>query len=149
MSTPVITGREVSVRGLGLEIWREVTEEFGRRRGRVPRDLWLRAAKPLSFRRGLFTLSVDDAAAKAAIEASYAGDLEGIFQDITGSPVRVRICVGSGDDAADARGVLSAAAEATEPAPSADQMPVTRTRAGGPRARHAPLQSPLPFVETE
>jgi len=76
--------------GLGRDIWFAVTEEFERLRGRQARELWLTGARPRSFHRGLFTLDVADPTAKAAIDGRYRGDLESIFQDITGSPVRLR-----------------------------------------------------------
>lgn len=81
------------LKGLGLDIWREVVEEFGRLRGRPARDLWLAGARPRAFLRGLFTLDVDDATTKAAIDGTYLADLEAIFHSITGSPVRLRVRV--------------------------------------------------------
>lgn len=152
MSDLVTTGREVAVQGLGLEIWREVTEEFGRRRGRVPRDLWLRDARPMSFRRGLFTLSVDDAAAKTAIEASYASDLECIFLDITGSPVRLRVCVGSAPfGAADVGGSAAptAAPSDSRPAPAPTRRPAAAPARKATRVAPAPLRAPVDFVPSE
>ncbi len=81
------------------DIWRAVSEEFGRMRGDRARDLWLREAQPVSFRRGLFTLNLHDEAAKAAVDARYLGDIESILLDFTGSPVRVLTRVGpNGDD---------------------------------------------------
>jgi len=74
----------------GGKIWSEVSEAFGRLRGMQVRDLWLRDARPHSFSRGLFTLDVFDAAKKQAIDSCYRADLEEIFREITGSPVRLR-----------------------------------------------------------
>ena len=72
------------------QIWLVVTEEFGRLRGRKVCDLWLEDAEPHSFRRGLFTLDVKDASKKEAIDNCYRKDIESIFREITGSPVRLR-----------------------------------------------------------
>lgn len=76
--------------GPGNDIWREVADVFERRCGRSARELWLATAQPHSFHRGLFTLDFDDASAKAAVDARYRAELESIFQEITGSPVRLR-----------------------------------------------------------
>ena len=76
--------------GPGNDIWREVADVFERRCGRSARELWLSTAQPHSFHRGLFTLDFDDASAKAAVDARYHAELESIFQEITGSPVRLR-----------------------------------------------------------
>lgn len=82
--------------GPGKDIWREVADVFERRCGRNARELWLEGAQPTSFRRGLFTLAFDDLSAKAAVDARYVSDLEQIFMEITGSPVRLRTCSGTG-----------------------------------------------------
>ncbi|GJM20130.1 MAG: hypothetical protein DHS20C15_00450 [Planctomycetota bacterium] len=76
--------------GPGHDIWREVADVFERRCGRSARELWLATAQPHSFHRGLFTLDFDDASAKAAVDARYRDEIESIFQEITGSPVRLR-----------------------------------------------------------
>jgi chromosomal replication initiator protein len=73
----------------GTEIWRQVSAAFGRLRGERARSLWLGEARPAAFRRGLFTLDVASPAAKAAIDVRYRADLETLFQQMTGSPVRV------------------------------------------------------------
>ncbi|MHC5210095.1 MAG: DnaA ATPase domain-containing protein [Planctomycetota bacterium] len=62
---------------------------FGRLRGERARALWLGDARPAAFRRGLFTLDVATPAAKAAIDVRYRTDLESLFQQMTGSPVRL------------------------------------------------------------
>ncbi len=74
----------------GTDIWLAVVDAFERLRGRKTRDLWLRDAVPVSFRRGLFTLEVANPSAKAAIDARYRDDLEALFRELTGSPVRVQ-----------------------------------------------------------
>ncbi len=74
----------------GQDIWRAVAEAFGRLRGRKALDLWLGDARPVSFRRGLFTLDVANEAAKAAIDVRYRTDLETLFRELTGSPVRLQ-----------------------------------------------------------
>ena len=74
----------------GRQIWAEVSEAFGRLRGEQVRSLWFEDARPHSFSRGLFTLDVKDASKKEAIDSCYRKDIESIFLDITGSPVRLR-----------------------------------------------------------
>ena len=108
------------------DIWRAVSEQFGRLRGDRARDLWLREARPVSFRRGLFTLSLHNDAAKAAIDARYLTDIETILLEFTGSPVRVLTRVGeNGTDG---------------PQPAAEALPKRDTELP-PTA--------LPFVVTE
>ena len=80
----------------GKQIWSVVTEAFGRLRGKQARGLWLDKAEPSSFHRGLFTLDVQDASMKEAIDSCYREDIESIFLDITGSPVRLRTRVATG-----------------------------------------------------
>ena len=53
----------------GADIWKDVADAFGRLRGRRTQALWLDAARPGSFHRGLFTLDVASPSAKAAIDA--------------------------------------------------------------------------------
>ncbi len=81
------------------------------------------------------------ASAKAALDARYLGDLEGLFLQVTGSPVRVLVRVAAEEAAAEAGGAagdLSAALRlngaglergaAPAPAPGAAAEPM-----GGPR----------------
>lgn len=74
----------------GNEIWKTVSAAFEQLRGRQAMRLWLADAKPASLRRGLFTLDVATPAAKSAIDARYLSDLQTLFREVTGSPVRVR-----------------------------------------------------------
>jgi chromosomal replication initiator protein len=73
----------------GVDIWQAVAEAFVRLRGSKAAELWLGEARPAGLRRGLFTLDVPTPAAKAAIDACYLGDLQDLFREVTGSPVRV------------------------------------------------------------
>ena len=73
----------------GEEIWKAVTVAFASLRGERARALWLADARAGELRRGLFTLEVGSAAAKAAIDARYRTDLEALFLQVTGSRVRV------------------------------------------------------------
>jgi chromosomal replication initiator protein len=73
----------------GNEIWQTVSARFERLRGRQATRLWLADARPASLRRGLFTLDVASPAAKTAIDARYLRDLQSLFLEVTGSPVRV------------------------------------------------------------
>jgi chromosomal replication initiator protein len=73
----------------GLDIWQAVSSAFVRLRGSKAAELWLSDARPVGLRRGLFTLDVATPAAKAAIDARYLGDLQALFHELTGSPVRV------------------------------------------------------------
>ncbi|HEX5010230.1 MAG TPA: DnaA/Hda family protein, partial [Planctomycetota bacterium] len=66
-----------------------MSEAFTRLRGSKAAELWLAEARPAGLRRGLFTLDVATPAAKAAIDARYLGDLQELFRQLTGSPVRV------------------------------------------------------------
>ncbi len=82
----------------GSDIWQVVTAAFTQLRGAAAAERWLAAARPASFRRGLFTLDVPDLACKAAIDASYLGDLQALFREFTGSPVRVLTRVAAEDE---------------------------------------------------
>jgi chromosomal replication initiator protein len=81
----------------GTELWQAVSEAFERLRGERARSLWLDAARPAGFRRGLFTLDVASESIKVAIDARYREDLESIFREVTGSPVRVLTRVAGSD----------------------------------------------------
>jgi len=81
--------------GIGCDIWTAVAEGFRRLRGAAAHDLWLGRADPHSFRRGLFTLGVENSDVKAALDGPYRADIEALFHDITGSTVRLRIQVTS------------------------------------------------------
>jgi chromosomal replication initiator protein len=76
--------------GIGSDIWVAVADAFRRLRGAAAHDLWLGRAEPHSFRRGLFTLGVENADVKAALDGPYRQDIEELFREITGSPVRLR-----------------------------------------------------------
>lgn len=120
--------------GIGSDIWSAVAEAFERLRGRQAHDLWLKRARPVSFHRGLFTLGVDEAAVKAALDGPYRADLESLFLDITGSPVRVRTEV---------------ADEGDEPqVPAAEAAPVARSPVRDRTEPHDTPVDPTAFVET-
>jgi chromosomal replication initiator protein len=143
------------------QIWSEVTEEFGRLRGRQVRDLWFEDAQPCSFRRGLFTLDVKDASKKEAIDSCYRKDIESIFHSITGSPVRLRtrvaeqVAVPVTKDAAGADG-RSASGHTTDVGARDDSAASASTRSKKKSARRAgarprdpiALTGPLEFVQT-
>jgi chromosomal replication initiation ATPase DnaA len=102
----------------GAEIWRQVSAAFGRLRGERARSLWLGDARPAAFRRGLFTLDVASPAAKAAIDARYRTDIETLFQEMTGSPVRLLTRLG------DVEHAPPVALPVASPKPSAPPAPV-------------------------
>jgi chromosomal replication initiator protein len=123
----------------GTEIWRQVSAAFGRLRGERARTLWLEDARPAGFRRGLFTLDVASPAAKAAIDARYRGDLESLFQEMTGSPVRLLTRLS--DDASPGDGRMAPARAPPVPtAPAGAPEPGARAAGvGGTPARPASL----------
>jgi chromosomal replication initiator protein len=140
----------------GKQIWSVVAEAFGRLRGGQVRRLWLEDAEPRSFCRGLFTLDVSDAAKKEAIDSCYRKDLESIFQDITGSPVRLRTRVASpvdgdtrteaaagSDGDAPGNGTASAAWRATDGRPAARRAPKTPRPEASPSVRKGRAPDPV------
>jgi len=82
----------------GSDIWQAVSAAFTQLRGAAAAELWFGAARPASFRRGLFTLDVPNSACKAAIDARYLDDLQALFREFTGSPVRVLTRVAPEDE---------------------------------------------------
>ncbi len=54
-------------------------------------DLWFKHTRPLSFTRGVFILGVPNFFVKEWLEKKYVGDIEDIFQEITGSSVSVLV----------------------------------------------------------
>ena len=120
----------------GADIWKDVADAFGRLRGRRTQALWLDAARPGSFHRGLFTLDVASPSAKAAIDARYRPDLETLFHELTGSPVRVQTRVFEAPTEADGDG---RAATAPPPRGARGDRPARPDvdRAAAHRRRHA------------
>ncbi|MHC4845521.1 MAG: DnaA ATPase domain-containing protein, partial [Planctomycetota bacterium] len=110
----------------GNEIWQTVSARFERLRGRQATRLWLADARPASLRRGLFTLDVASPAAKTAIDARYLCDLQSLFLEVTGSPVRV---------------LTRVADEESEPVEA--ELPTSRL----PPARFQEMRSVLPQPE--
>lgn len=115
----------------GNDIWKTVSAAFERLRGRQATRLWLADAKPASLRRGLFTLDVASPAAKTAIDARYITDLQSIFQEVTGSPVRVLTRV------------VDASVERDTPTFEVSRLPAARTQ-----ETRSVLPQPEEFVVT-
>jgi len=86
---PAVIALPDAMNAAGVDIWQAVSEAFTRLRGSKAAELWLTDARPAGLHRGLFTLDVASPAAKAAIDARYLGDLQDLFRELTGSPVRV------------------------------------------------------------
>lgn len=86
-----VVERESGLNLLKLEIWGQVRDGFARRHGNAIRDLWFKHTRPLSFSRGLFVLGVPNLFIKEWLEKKYVAELEEIFKDLTGSPVRILV----------------------------------------------------------
>lgn len=134
------------------QIWSVVTEEFGRLRGRQVCDLWLEDAEPYSFRRGLFTLDVKDASKKEAIDSCYRKDIESIFKEITGSPVRLRTRVAPDivvpdEDVLDVSGAASAG-KRDDASKDGDEGPPSRKRKAARKRDPIALSGPIEFATT-
>ncbi len=71
------------------DLWHEVEQKFRAERGAPAADLWLSQTRPLEFSRGLFVLGVPNAVVREWLDHRYRDDLERIFQQLTGSSVRV------------------------------------------------------------
>ncbi len=84
-------GHEAGLNLLKLKIWSQVRDGFARRHGNAIRDLWLKHTRPLSFSRGLFVLGVPNLFIKEWIEKKYVAELEEIFKELTGSPMRILV----------------------------------------------------------
>lgn len=75
------------------DIWKQVTEGFSRLHGKALKELWLKYTRPLSFTKGLFVLGVPNVFVQEWIEKKYLKDLEGLFLEVTGCPVKIMIKV--------------------------------------------------------
>lgn len=87
-------GRREGAHSLNLlvqDIWNQVLDGFSRRHGDALRDLWLKHTRPMSFSKGLFVLGVPNLFIREWLERKYLGDLETLFTEVTGSPVKVMI----------------------------------------------------------
>ena len=76
---------------LSQHIWNQVRDGFAQRHGNALRDLWFKHTRPLNFSRGLFVLGVPNLFVREWLEKKYVKDIEELFQEITGSPVKVLI----------------------------------------------------------
>jgi len=76
---------------LAQDIWNQVKNGFAERHGISLNKLWLTHTRPLSFTKGLFVLGVPNNFVREWLEKKYIGDIEKIFVEITGSPVKVMI----------------------------------------------------------
>lgn len=76
---------------LTQHIWNQVRDGFAERHGNGLRDLWFKHTRPLSFSRGLFVLGVPNLFVREWLEKKYVKDVEELFHEITGSPVKVII----------------------------------------------------------
>jgi len=120
-----------------VDLWEHVSAAFERLRGAKPARMWLGAARPASFRRGLFTLDLPSDAAKAAVDARYLADLEGLFREFTGSPVRVltRVATEAGSEAAPDGGLpRRSTSGATTAAPAAPTTSAAAVLPAAPRS---------------
>ncbi|MHC4943649.1 MAG: DnaA ATPase domain-containing protein [Planctomycetota bacterium] len=73
------------------DIWEQVVEGFVRLHGKALRDLWLQHTRPLSFTKGLFVLGVPNLFIREWLEKKYLDDLEKLFLDVTGCPVKIML----------------------------------------------------------
>lgn len=73
------------------DIWDQVVEGFVRLHGQALMDLWLKHTRPLSFNKGLFVLGVPNLFIREWLEKKYARDLEQLFVEVTGCPIKVMI----------------------------------------------------------
>ena len=71
------------------DIWNQVLEGFSRHHGKAILDLWLKHTRPMSFSKGLFILGVPNLFVQEWLERKYIRDLEGLFVEVTGCPVKV------------------------------------------------------------
>jgi len=122
----------------GVDIWQAVSAAFARLRGRQAAELWLGEARPAGLRRGLFTLDVATPAAKAAIDARYLDDLQDLFRELTGSPVRVLTRVA--DEPPEAPPVAAAPVVASEPLPDGLLRPAECVVTAGNRLAHRAVE---------
>jgi len=76
---------------LAKDIWKQVTEGFTHLHGKGLKDLWLKHTRPLSFSKGLFILGVPNLFVQEWLEKKYVKDIEKIFKEVTGSPVKIMI----------------------------------------------------------
>lgn len=76
---------------LTLNLWEQVCEGFASRHSTVLRDLWFKHTRPLSFSRGVFVLGVPNLFVREWLEKKYVHEIEELFQEITGSPVKILI----------------------------------------------------------
>ncbi|MBK6941130.1 MAG: hypothetical protein IPH13_13190 [Planctomycetes bacterium] len=81
---------------LAKDLWAEVRDQLRVERGPAPVDLWLKNTRPVDFARGVFTLAVPTRVVKDWLEHRYRDDIEGIFQRLTGSPVKMALKVDAG-----------------------------------------------------
>ncbi len=104
---------------LALDLWQEVRREMRSDARGAAVDLWLRQSEPVEFARGVFTLGVPNDVVREWLDRRYRDDLESIFHRLTGSDVRVRVCVDrSLRRVAPSNEVASARPAARAPSPS-------------------------------
>ncbi len=71
------------------ELWTSVRDAFRATNGPAIADLWLSQVQPIAFTKGVFTIAVPNDLVRDWLESKYRQQIESIFQDLTGSPVRV------------------------------------------------------------
>ena len=76
---------------LKQQIWNQVLDGFAKRHGNGLLDLWFKHTRPLSFSKGLFVLGVPNLFVREWLEKKYIKDVEELFLEITGSPVKVTV----------------------------------------------------------
>ena len=70
------------------DIWNQVLEGFARLHGGAMKELWLKHSRPLSFTKGLFVLGVPNLFVREWLERKYIKDIESLFMEVTGCPVK-------------------------------------------------------------
>lgn len=78
---------------LARDLWGQVVEAFATERGAAVADLWLGHSRPLEFTRGIFKLGVPNEVVREWVDHRYRESLESIFQQLTGSQVRIQLAV--------------------------------------------------------
>lgn len=132
--------------GIGSDIWTAVADGFRRLRGVAAHDLWLGRAEPHAFRRGLFTLGVENTDVEAALDGPYRADIESLFREITGSPVRLRIQVTAPSTSQSTSTSSRLSPQVSSPADGVSSP--SRPRPAAPRDRRAAGTPPVPQHST-
>lgn len=73
------------------DIWDQVVDGFVLQHSQALKDLWLKHTRPLSFSKGLFVLGVPNLFIREWLEKKYLQDLENLFNEITGCPIKIML----------------------------------------------------------